>query len=73
MLLRAASKRVNTVTFQLSAHRGRRGVARGRKGELEESYLYEVNHVCVYKGSKECVPAISLERQMQKCFAKKWK
>ena len=49
------------------------GGVRGREGELEESYLYEVNHVCVYEGSNECIPAISLERQMQKRFAKKWK
>ena len=72
MLLRAACNRVNTVIFYLSAHRERRGVVRGREGELEES-LYEVNHVCVYERSRECIPAISLERQMQKCFAKKWK
>ena len=33
-----------------------------REGELEESSLYEVNHMCVYEGWKECIPAISLER-----------
>ena len=43
-------------------HTGRRGVVSGREGELEESSLYEVNHMCVYEGWKECIPAISLER-----------
>ena len=28
-------------------------MVRGERGELEESYLYEVNHVCIYEGSKD--------------------
>ena len=30
-----------------------KGGGEGGDGELEESYLYEVNHVCVYEESKD--------------------